>query len=151
MNGSSVSSPNFNGTTPAATAGNQIVNFQVSSSSVSGQVSLAVNVVPETGNGTVAAANLYKSVLSNTGASATVTLTLGTATCTVGQSFAAYVTAAYAIKLIPYTGDRFMILTSAINHSITSDAVVGSFYSGTCLVAGQWYLTGLNGSWTDTN
>lgn len=38
VNGSSVSSPNFNGATPAATSGNQNVAFQVSGSNVSAQV-----------------------------------------------------------------------------------------------------------------
>ena len=38
VNGSSVSSPNFNGTTPSAPGGNENVTFQVSGSSVSGYV-----------------------------------------------------------------------------------------------------------------
>jgi hypothetical protein len=110
-----------------------------------------LTVVANTTNGTVSATNLQRTILTNTGASAQVTLTLGTATCTVGQAFTAYLTVAQPFKFIPFTGDKIQTLTSAANHSITSDSVIGSFVSLACLTAGNWFLMGLNGAWTDTN
>ena len=110
-----------------------------------------VAVVPNTSNGTLSAANLQRTVLTNDGASAQINLTLGAATCTVGQQITAFVTDAYSIKLIPYTGDQVMILTNAANHSLTSDSVAGSFVSLSCFKSGKWYPTGMNGAWTDTN
>ena len=110
-----------------------------------------VAVVPSTGNTTLSTPNLQRTVLTNTGSSGEVDLTLGSTTCTVGQQITAYLTATHAIKLIPYTGDQIMTLTSASNHSVTSDSVVGTFVSLACLNTGQWFLMGMNGAWTDTN
>lgn len=114
-----------------------------------GSATLVVTVF--TSDSTLTATQMQKGVFTNMGASGQVNLTLGSAQCTVGQAFTVYLTSAQPIKLIPYTGDQIFILTSSVNHSITSDSVVGSFVSLSCLAAGKWYLTGLNGSWTDTN
>ena len=115
-----------------------------------GSTQTLLAVVANTGNGTISATNLQRTTLTNTGASGTIALTLGSGTCTVGQTFTTYVTAAQTIKLVPFTGDQIMTLTAAANQSITSDAVVGSFVSLSCFAAGQWFLTGLNGSWVNT-
>jgi hypothetical protein len=69
VNGSTVSSPNFNDTTPAAAANNVNVTWQVSTSSVSAQVPAATNtVLGAIKSATCSTHNWISSITSGTGA-----------------------------------------------------------------------------------
>ena len=117
---------------------------------LSSKASANPNVSAHTADATITAAEMQRGFITNTGAAGTVNLTLPACTSTV-HSAVFYVTATKAIKIIPDTGSQIMGLTSAVNHSITSDTTVGTFVGLTCLASGKWYMTGLNGSWPDTN
>jgi archaellin len=85
--------------------------------------------------------------VTNTGATGTITLTLPQCS-TTHYPVAVYLTEAKAVVLTPYSGDQFMVLTSAADKTLTSGATAGSFIAFECLASGKWYPTGLNGAWT---
>lgn len=97
---------------------------------------------------TVSAAEVRGSVTTNLGAGASITCTLPAAT--VGMKITFYIDAAFALVVTPASGEQLMVLTSAANKTLTSDAVVGTYLQLACLQAAKWYPTGWSGTWTSS-
>jgi hypothetical protein len=95
-----------------------------------------------------AAGNCYGQVYTNTGNDSSTHYDLPAAV--VGMSMTFYVNYAGTLVLDPYAGDQFMVITSAADDTLTSDAVLGTFISFVCIEANKWVMVGMNGSWIES-
>ena len=86
--------------------------------------------------------------ITNIGSTGSVTATLPHAT--PGMVVIFYVKAAHAYVVTPAGGEQIMILTAAVNKTLTSDTTPGTQMTLVCFVAGTWDPTSSSGTWTSS-
>lgn len=99
--------------------------------------------------GVIAGSTSSKVVVTNKGATGTITLTLPAAN--PNQFITVFLEATYTVNVDPAGTDRIVTLTDVDGDKILSNAVVGTFVSLMCVTSGKWHVIGLNGGWTDAN
>ena len=98
---------------------------------------------------TVAAQDTYGGIVTNSGASGAIVLTLPTAV--KGMNLRIQLTVAQDVDINPQNADQILGLTDAAGDAISSDASVGSYVNLISFAAGQWSSAGSSGTWTDVN
>lgn len=108
-----------------------------------------LNVVAKTGNATLANEEMRQSLITNDGATGTITLTLPNAA--TGECTMVFVAETQQIIVSPQAGDQILGLTDAAGDDIDSDTVVGTMVSLCAINSTQWAVLGASGTWTDGN
>lgn len=90
-----------------------------------------------------------KSIITNTGASGTLTHVLPACTGD-GTTFTFWLTSTNAIKVEPNGSDRIWRLTDANGDSITSNTTIDTSITLICLENAKWHALE-DGTWSDTN
>lgn len=94
-------------------------------------------------------ANECKGVVTNTGASGAIVLTLPTPA--VGMHLRVYLTVAQDVDLNAATGTQILVLTNATGDAISSAASIGNSIELVAISATQWVAFASSGTWTDVN
>lgn len=95
---------------------------------------------------------MYGGVLTNTGASGAIVLTLPVPK--LGMHFRVYLVVGQDIDLNPADGTQILALTNATGDAISSAATIGNAIELVCLkegAAGTWGAFAVSGTWTDSN
>jgi hypothetical protein len=108
-----------------------------------------VRVASYTTTSSVAAADVQRTIVNNSGASGNVVLTLPAATAGMIVTF--YVLTTQTMDINPNGSDRIQILTDANGDAIRSDNIRGTSITLACQAAGSWEPMGSIGSWSDVN
>jgi hypothetical protein len=108
-----------------------------------------VTVIAETATGTLAAAECYGSIITNTGAAGAIVLTLPTPA--VGMHIRVYLTAAQDVDLNAANGTQILVLTNATGDAISSAGAIGNSIELVALSATTWGQIAASGVWTDVN
>jgi len=114
-----------------------------------GELNGKLDINDYAGTDTVATQDTYGGIVTNSGASGAIVLTLPTAV--KGMNLRIQLTAAYDVDINPQNADQILGLTDAAGDAISSDATVGSFINLISFAAGQWSSAGSSGTWTDVN
>jgi len=96
---------------------------------------------------TITAAQCQNYVIHNGSCAQAIEMDLPAAT--IGMQITVFVSAAYTIKLDPYSTNQIMVYTGTAGDYLISDAVVGTAISLVCLIANKWHVAGATGSWTE--
>lgn len=114
----------------------------------SGTVEL-LSVGAKTANGTLTAAECYGRLITNTGASGAIVLTLPTPV--VGMHFRVFLTVAQDVDLNAANGTQILVLTNATGDAISSAAGIGNSIELVAVSATTWAAFAVSGTWTDVN
>lgn len=106
-------------------------------------------IVAKTATATLTAQECSSSLVSNTGATAAIVLTLPDAVA--GMRITIALTDAYDVDINPYDTERIISLTDADGDAISSDAIAGSYITLVAVSATQWMQVGGTGTWSDVN
>lgn len=108
-----------------------------------------VAVAAHAATASVAAGELYGGVLTNTGASGAIVLTLPAPA--VGMHFRVYLTVAQDVDINPADGTQILTLTNATGDAISSAATIGNSIELVALSTTTWAVFASSGVWTDVN
>lgn len=105
--------------------------------------------VAKTSTGNVAAKECYSGLITNTGASGAIVLTLPTPV--VGMDCMFVLTAAQDVDVNAANGTQILTLTNATGDAISSAATIGNFVWLKAISTTQWLPLASSGTWTDVN
>ncbi len=98
---------------------------------------------------TIAASELYGGVLTNTGASGAIVLSLPAPV--VGMHFRVYLTVAQDVDINAATSTQILVLTNATADAISSAGAIGNSIELVAISATAWVAFASSGTWTDVN
>lgn len=106
-------------------------------------------IIAKTATATLTAQECSGGIITNTGATGPIVLTLPT--MSNGMRCTILVTAAYDVDVNPQDAQQILLKTDAVGNAVSSDATVGSYLTLTAVSAGWMPIGGERGTWTDVN
>lgn len=107
------------------------------------------SVVAKAATATLTAAECHGSLITNTGATGAIVLTLPTPA--VGMRFSVWLTVAQDVDLNPANGTQILALTNAAGDAISSAATIGNAIELVAISATQWVAFSASGTWSDAD
>ena len=116
---------------------------------VAGVVSPLQAITAKAATGSITAAECYGGIVTNTGASGAIVLTLPTPV--VGMHLRAILTVAQDVNFEPGTGIKIQGLADANGDQISSASAIGNAVELVALSSTLWGVVSTQGTWTDVN
>lgn len=118
-----------------------------------GYVTQEGRIVAKSATGSLTASEVSGTIITNTGASGAIVLTLPDCSAdTVGMHALVVLTVAQDVDLNPADAvDQIVLATNAAGDALSSAAAIGNGIEIRCVAADVWYSSSPEGTWTDVN